>query len=212
MKKKYLIIIIPLVLCFLASWLVLRSEDIEDFQENIDEITHSDNSRGGKNTLDRSEYGIVFDYNGFEIDENFTVNNESIEIIDCRKMSSSLRESLTDKGNNECYQVMISLDDESYIVIRTGNGYYTDPAEQSIKSDSDVFKEFPTSKVNLPQDRITIADFPTNLIGTKVTYESGEEHVFHKGIVYKGADKYAITIRGELGEKLISLIKDVELE
>ena len=165
----------------------------------------------GWENFESADYGISFKYQDQEIVENPRNVDLSLEVIDCRKMSSSLRESLLTEGI--CYEVLVQINENQYIVISTGDGLFQGTNEDSIEpSDSSETELYPKSKINLPLERVRISSFPTNLQGTEVVYENGKTYTYFKGIVYKGADKYAITIQGEFDEEIQELIQTFELE
>lgn len=153
----------------------------------------------------RDGYGIKFDYSedsGYEIVEN-PKKTDDHEIVDCRKMSTSLRESLIEEKHGICYEVVIYLSPDSkdsFIAIATGNKAFDGiPRGHSVA-------------INLPVERMSISNFPTNMQGTKYVYKDSEDIVFYSGVVYKGADKYAILIKGDIDDRVTSLLETVDLE
>lgn len=206
------------------------NDDTPENNENISEDWQGDTLDAGLDERFKDwtyfgigDYGVAFFYplGKYEIVENPSIgemgegseNTETIEIVDCRKMSASLRESVTSNNTAACYEVKIVISEDSYIVITTGDSAYQSAEESYIQDSANpVLHIFPESKINLPQERITIDDFPTNFQGKKVIYENGQTYMTYEGIVYKGADKYAIMVFGDIGDSVEDVLSTFDLE
>ncbi|MBD3280965.1 hypothetical protein GF389_05630 [Candidatus Dojkabacteria bacterium] len=160
-------------------------------------------------------YGIkVEDLLDWEVKSNVLELNEAgAEAVDCRKMSDAMREKLT-SGKNSCYEAtLIDGDGGGYVKITTGDEFYIDVNEKFIIPDPlTEVREYPSSQVNLPLERIHVSDFPVNFNGTKVSYDSGPSYIYYKGVVYKGADKYALVVSGDLNNDVRRILGQLELE
>ena len=193
-----------------GSFKDLFNNDKDQEQEDQDGSEETNEENSGE--FSNSKYGITFTTEDLEIRENPSLAH-AIEVLDCRKMSSSLRESLVKDGTAVCYEIMIVLSDSSYIVITTGDSSYKDPRESFIDpEDGSDLHIFPSSKINLPMETIDISSFPTNMKGTKIVYDTEGSFIFYEGVVYKGADKYAIKVFGEIDGDVKEIIRSFELE
>jgi hypothetical protein len=124
-----------------------------------------------------------------------------------------MREDLT-TGADACYEVVLtSTDNESQLIITTGDAFFEDVHENyNITDLSTDVREYPDAQVNLPLERIYVSKFPVNFTGTRVSYPSGTAYIYYKGIVYKGADKYALVVVGDLNEGVRELLGQLDLE
>ncbi|MBN1332091.1 hypothetical protein JW978_04435 [Candidatus Dojkabacteria bacterium] len=164
--------------------------------------------------FDSEGYGIkVGDLSGWLIAADEFWPLDEITPIDCRKMSDVMRESVTG-GEDQCYEVIFEKSGiDGYVSVAAGNAYHEDSDETYILPNPDSeLREYPDSTVNLPLERIYVSDFPVNFNGVTIVYSSGSSFTFYKGIVYKGADKYAIMIKGDLNDDVKQLLGQMELE
>ncbi|KKQ35300.1 MAG: hypothetical protein US52_C0029G0003 [candidate division WS6 bacterium GW2011_GWA2_37_6] len=218
-----------IVVMIIAVFSIVKDREGENFEDQFEDQgedgtnndDESDNdSEPDPNAFSNSRYGIAFDTKGNEVRENPSLGHAT-EVIDCRKLSDSLRNSLIQDGNAVCYEVMVVFDNGNYLVVTTGDNAYEDSRESYIgggQNDADESSNdpelhiYPSSKINLPTERIDISAFPTNMQGTRVKYDSGEEYVFYEGVVYKGRDKYAIKVLGDLNDEVLEMLGTLELE
>lgn len=137
------------------------------------------------------------------------------DVIDCRKMSSVMRDDLLANGSN-CYEIMLTNDAiDGYVAVTTGTKYHEDTHQRFILKDKEaksLLREYPSAFVNLPLEQIYVSGFPVTFNGTQVVYDSGVSFTFYEGIVYKGADKYAILVKGELDDSVRDMLDEVVLE
>ena len=165
--------------------------------------------------FDSDGYGIkVEELMGWKASANIiALTEDGASAVDCRKMSASMRENLT-SGSNACYELTLKNDqNDSSLVITTGDEFYKDPRESyNILDDSTGVREYPDAQVNLPLERIYVSKFPVNFVGVKVNYPSGASFNYYKGVVYKGADKYALVVVGDLNEEVRQLLGQLDLE